>query len=217
MGIRKEHRIIDNIEMKHCPTCDTWKELIEFNKQSSSWDNLARMCRKCYCEYKNNKRQNDEKYKLSDKNYNELYKQTGRRKEVSKIRYEAKKEELIKKSIKYQKNRYHNDQYYKVVTSIRTRISKLLRQKGADKYNNFYKYLGCSKDDFIRYFEAKFTEGMTWENHGEWHIDHIKPCASFNLLDEEEQKKCFHYTNLQPLWAADNLSKGCKYIDDNII
>ena len=66
------------------------------------------------------------------------------------------------------------------------------------------------------FLEAKFKEGMTWENHGEWHIDHIKPCVSFNLLDENEQKKCFHYTNLQPLWASENLSKGCKYIDENI-
>jgi hypothetical protein len=67
------------------------------------------------------------------------------------------------------------------------------------------------------YLAGKFKDGMTWENHGEWHIDHIKPCASFNLLDEGEQKKCFHYTNLQPLWASENLSKGCKFIDDNII
>jgi hypothetical protein len=76
--------------------------------------------------------------------------------------------------------------------------------------------LGCSVSFLKGFLEAKFTEGMTWQNHGEWHIDHIKPCASFNLLDEEEQKKCFHYTNLQPLWAAENLSKGCKYIDENI-
>jgi hypothetical protein len=64
--------------------------------------------------------------------------------------------------------------------------------------------------------EGKFKERMSWENHGDWHIDHIKPCASFNLLDEEEKKKCFHYTNLQLLWASENLSKGYKYIDENI-
>jgi len=57
---------------------------------------------------------------------------------------------------------------------------------------------------------------MTWENHGEWHIDHIKPCSLFNLLNEDEQKKCFHYTNLQPLWASENLSKGCKYENETI-
>ena len=61
------------------------------------------------------------------------------------------------------------------------------------------------------YLDAKFTDGMSWENHGEWHIDHILPCASFNLLIEDEQRKCFHYTNLQPLWAKDNLSKAANY------
>lgn len=212
MPNRKEHKIENDIEMKHCPTCDTWKILTDFNKQSSSWDNLARMCRNCYCEYKNNKRKTDEKYKLSDILYNEKYKESGRRYEVSKIRYQSKKDEINKKSIEYNKKRYHTDPYFKVVSCMRTRLSKLLRLKNADKNNKFYQYLGCTKVDFIEYFQAKFKEGMTWENHGEWHIDHIKPCASFNLLDEEEQKKCFHYTNLQPLWAFENLSKGSKII-----
>ena len=52
--------------------------------------------------------------------------------------------------------------------------------------------------------------GMTWDNYGEWHIDHIKPCSSFNMLIEEERKRCFHYTNLQPLWAIDNIKKSDK-------
>ena len=216
MGNRKEHKIENEVEIKHCPTCDSWKDLSEYNKQSSSWDKLGRMCRKCYCEYKTDKRKNDEKYKQSDILYNEKYKTSGRRKEVTKVRYEQKKDEILKKSIAYNKKKYNTDPYFKVVCSIRTRISKLLKQKNADKYNKFYTYLGCSKQDFILYFQAKFKEGMTWENHGEWHIDHIKPCSLFNLLNEDEQKKCFHYTNLQPLWASENLSKGCKYVNETI-
>ena len=216
MGNRKEHKIENEVEIKHCPTCDSWKDLSEYNKQSSSWDKLARMCRKCYCEYKTNKRKNDEKYKQSDILYKQKYEQSGRRKEVSKIRYEENKDEILKKCIAYNKKKYNTDPYFKVVCCMRSRISKLLKQKNADKYNKFYNYLGCSKQDFILYFQAKFKEVMTWENHGEWHIDHIKPCASFNLLNEEEQKKCFHYTNLQPLWASENLSKGSKYVDQNL-
>ena len=214
MGTKKEHKIENDIEMKHCPTCDKWKQLSEYNKQSSSWDKLARMCRICYCEYKNNKRKTDENYREKDILYNNKYKQSGRRKEVSKIRYENKKEEINKKQVEYNKKRYNSDSYFRAVFCMRTRISKLLRQKNADKNNKFYNYLGCNKSEFIEYFQSKFKEGMKWENHGEWHIDHIKPCALFNLLDEEEQKKCFHYTNLQPLWAFENLSKGCKYIDN---
>ena len=216
MGIKKEHKIENNIEMKHCPTCDSWKELKEYNKQSSSWDNLARMCKNCYCEYKNNKRKIDEKYKQSDILYKQKYNESGRRREVSQIRYAAKKDEIIKKCVAYNKKRYNTDPYFKTVFCLRTRILKLLKLKNADKFNKFYDYLGCTKQEFIEYFQQKFKEGMTWENHGEWHIDHIKPCASFNLLNEEEQKKCFHYTNLQPLWASENLSKGCKFIDNNI-
>jgi len=59
--------------------------------------------------------------------------------------------------------------------------------------------------------EEKFTEGMNWENQGEWHIDHIRPCSSFNLDLEEEKQKCFHYTNLQPLWGTDNMIKSDNY------
>jgi hypothetical protein len=72
--------------------------------------------------------------------------------------------------------------------------------------------IGCSVPQLRKHLEAQFTEGMTWDNHGEWHIDHIKPCASFDLTDAEQQLECFNYTNLQPLWASDNLSKGAKVL-----
>ena len=69
---------------------------------------------------------------------------------------------------------------------------------------------GCTIPYLRGYLEGKFKEGMTWENYGSWHVDHIKPCASFDLTKKEEQEKCFHYTNLQPLWALENIKKGKK-------
>jgi hypothetical protein len=68
--------------------------------------------------------------------------------------------------------------------------------------------VGCSVEDL----KKQFRDGMSWENYGRygWHMDHIKPCASFNLINKEEQKECFHYTNLQPLRAEKNLSKAAK-------
>lgn len=63
----------------------------------------------------------------------------------------------------------------------------------------------------MAHLEAQFAEGMSWDNYGEWHVDHIKPCALFNLLLADEQEACFHYTNLQPLWGPDNCSKGARY------
>jgi hypothetical protein len=69
-------------------------------------------------------------------------------------------------------------------------------------------FLGCTDEFLQKYLISKFSDGMTVENYGEWHIDHIKPCSSFDLTDPEQQKLCFHYTNLQPLWAEENLIKS---------
>ena len=93
-------------------------------------------------------------------------------------------------------------------------MGNVLREHLANKSNGTFKLLGCDIDFFIKYIETKFEEGMTWENYGRngWHIDHIIPCASFDLTKIENQQKCFHYTNLQPLWWFDNISKGCKII-----
>ena len=111
---------------------------------------------------------------------------------------------------KYEKQRKLTDPEFKLVKTLRSRLGSALRAKRATKNNNTMELIGCDIKFLKGYLESKFTEGMTWENHGDWHIDHIKPCCSFNLLVEVEQNKCFHYTNLQPLWAIDNLSKGGK-------
>lgn len=72
--------------------------------------------------------------------------------------------------------------------------------------------LGISLEGAKTHIENQFKNGMSWSNAGEWHIDHIIPCASFDLSDPEQQKKCFHYTNLQPLWGKDNQKKGKKVL-----
>jgi hypothetical protein len=73
--------------------------------------------------------------------------------------------------------------------------------------------LGCTIQELKIHLESQFEEGMSWENYSKagWHVDHIRPCASFDLTDPTQQKQCFHYSNLQPLWAKDNLSKGSKW------
>ena len=97
---------------------------------------------------------------------------------------------------------------YRIARNLRSRVSDVL--KGKYKSAPTLVLLGCSIDDFKEYFAEMFTDGMTWNNHGEWHIDHIVPCAAFDLTDAEQQKVCFHYTNLQPLWANENLRKSAK-------
>ena len=79
---------------------------------------------------------------------------------------------------------------------------------GATKNDSLAELIGISIDGFMAHIESLFTDGMSWQNYGEWHLDHVVPCKFFDLTKEDEQKKCFHYLNQQPLWAADNLSKG---------
>jgi hypothetical protein len=111
---------------------------------------------------------------------------------------------------RYYNNRYKNNPLYRIVHNLRHRVWEAVK----NKCGNTMELTGCSKDDLMKHLESQFTEGMTFENYGKWHIDHIRPCTSFNLSDPEEQKKCFHWTNLQPLWAADNIRKSNKYLRD---
>lgn len=94
----------------------------------------------------------------------------------------------------------------KLIDNYRSRINKAVTRKS----NSTKKLLGCDIDFLIKYLENKFKKGMTWDNYGEWHIDHIIPCASFNLTNQEELTKCFNYCNLQPLWAEENRAKSDK-------
>jgi hypothetical protein len=80
----------------------------------------------------------------------------------------------------------------------------------AKKSESTIELTGCTIDELRVHLSSLFLPGMTWDNYGKygWHIDHVKPCAAFDLTDPEQQKECFNYTNLQPLWAVDNLKKG---------
>ena len=113
----------------------------------------------------------------------------------------------------YQQRRSQTDHAFKLVRNLRARLRQAL--KGTCKSARTLELLGCTVEELRAHLEAQFKPGMTWENQGRygWHIDHIKPCASFDLTDLEQQRACFHYTNLQPLWAAENLSKGAKLLD----
>ena len=89
---------------------------------------------------------------------------------------------------------------------LRSRLAYSLRNKS--KLGSAVTLLGCSLHDAIAHIESQFEQGMSWENWGEWHVDHIRPLASFNLEDPIALAMACHYTNLQPLWAKENLAKG---------
>jgi len=88
-----------------------------------------------------------------------------------------------------------------------------LKAQSSHKISKTTELLGCSIEHLRLWLTFYFHPGMSWSNYGEWHIDHTKPCAKFDLTDPEQQRQCFHYTNLQPLWAGENFRKGDTYGD----
>ncbi|MEN6491809.1 MAG: hypothetical protein ABFC85_07435 [Rectinema sp.] len=95
-------------------------------------------------------------------------------------------------------------------SNLRTRINGAIRIRA--KSGHSIELLGCSIAQLMMHLESQFKNGMSWENWGRggWHIDHIRPCASFDLAVPAQQRQCFHYSNLQPLWARENISKGAR-------
>jgi len=107
------------------------------------------------------------------------------------------------------KKRRHVNIEYRLTLNLRRRV--LLALQGKSKSKRTLELLGCTVEYLIQHLEKQFQHGMTWENRHLFHIDHIKPCSSFDLTDPKQQSECFNYKNLQPLWAYQNLSKGAKY------
>ena len=114
-------------------------------------------------------------------------------------------------SRKYMPKYFKENPSAKIAQNLRIRLNKALKSQLAGKKVSATD-CGCSMDFLVQYLEQRFKDGMTWDNYGlyGWHIDHIKPCASFDLTKKSEQRKCCHYTNLQPMWAEDNLCKSDK-------
>ena len=150
--------------------------------------------------------------------YNKKYKESMRK--ASKKYASKHKEEKAEYDKKYREE--HNTTIYQreyrrkrraedIEFRIKNNLGARVRCAIKNKQKRTLEFLGCSIPDLIKHLEGQFQEGMTWDNYGEWHIDHIRPCALFDLLNEEEQLKCFNYTNLQPLWAIDNLRKSDKW------
>ncbi len=110
----------------------------------------------------------------------------------------------------YQREHKKNSLQRQISMKLRARIRRALKQNY--KCSSSEELLGCTIKELQSHLEKNFKDGMTWDVYSQalWHIDHIKPCASFDLSDPEQQKQCFHYTNLQPLWAKENLVKGSK-------
>jgi hypothetical protein len=129
-----------------------------------------------------------------------------------KVTQKAYRAANLDKKNAYNSNRLKTDIQYRICKRLRNRLNRAL--KNNKKTGSAVKDLGCTINEFKTYLESKFQSGMTWNNWGSkgWHIDHIKPLASFDLTDRQQLLMACHYTNLQPLWAKDNLIKSDKII-----
>ncbi len=113
-------------------------------------------------------------------------------------------------ALDYRRNKYHTNPTYRLIELHRGRCNSAIKLGGAKKMQSYIKALGCTATEFREHIERLFVLGMNWSNYGPkgWHIDHIVACAKFDLNDPVQQARCFHFTNMQPLWWYDNLAKG---------
>lgn len=156
------------------------------------------------------RKRNAEARRLTGKRYYESNKEMISKKTQG--YYLSKREEIIKRNTKYSESRCKVDHVYALGRRARKRISDALRVHGYSKKSRTREMLGCDYPELVRHIESKFTDGMTWDNRHLWHIDHKIPLASAKT--EQELLALCHYTNLQPLWALDNLKKGAKILPE---
>ena len=200
--------------MQECTKCKEKKEYINFCKDKSRISGYNVTCKKCANQYrldnKEHLKEYQKKYRLDNKE------------SILKLRkdyYLNNKEKVLSHNKEYRLNNKEKLNYFRVNKKIKNPLFRLrcnvgslilksITRQGYSKKSKTYEYLGCTFKEFKLHLEKQFTEGMNWENQGKWHIDHIIPLSSGKT--EEEIYKLCHYTNLQPLWAEDNIKKGSK-------
>ena len=223
---------------KKCSKCGRVKEICFFSKNNKTKDKLHCSCKECDKEkyFKNRERnilnmrdykkdnpeklkeyylknqENYKQYRESKKDLNKVYMKDyylnnlEKRKKYLEL---TKEKRNLKRNI-YQKERINSDSLFKLKIYVRNRIGFYLKKNNITKRNNTFKLIGCSPIELKIYLEQKFINDMSWENQGKWHIDHIIPLSSAKT--EEELYRLCHFTNLQPMWALDNIKKGSKIL-----
>ena len=206
------------METTICSKCNIEKEVCNFHKWKYGPDGYKRICKECRkIESKTYYNNNNENIKLKVSNYRKDNPE--KVKELKKKIYERDKERILivvrtyrennrKKRNEYNRNRKIIDPIYNLKHLMNNRMRIFMKSQNITKKNKTFEIVGCSPKELKEHLENQFKNGMTWDNQGKWHIDHIIPLSSGNT--EEEIIKLCHYTNLQPLWAIDNMKKGSK-------
>lgn len=211
---------IINPTEKVCYKCHIKKLIINFNKCKNGIYGYHNHCRECSKINKANWDKNNSDWikqygkqpEIREKARNNLRNKyinnsDWRKKSLEKNRLRRRLEPAKIKARIQRKNWYLIPQN-RIATSLRVRIYQALKECIKEKTTE--QLTGCSFEYLKSHLENLFKPGMTWDNYGEWEIDHILPCVSFDLTITANQEKCFHYSNLQPLWGIENRSKGAK-------
>ena len=165
--------------------------------------------------------------KVSDKKWREKNKET--LKEYVKTWYEQNKEnrkeylkeyrekniDKIRKTKRdYERNRKSRDPLYKLISNFRTAIYQVLKESNVEKNKHYFDILQYTPEELIKHLENKFTDKMSWDNYGDWHVDHKLPITHFNIqeMGDEEFMRCWSLDNLQPMWGFDNIFKSNKIL-----
>jgi len=208
--------------MKQCISCNDSKDDSEFRPDPSRKDGLYPYCLDCqtlkgklrYELNKNKIKKQSRNHYSSHKKERAIYRESIKPRQSIYMKNWRKenKQEIREYKNSYETKRRKNDVGYKILRNLAQRVRDSIH--GRNKAASTSELVGCSIDELRAHLERQFTSGMTWANYGVkgWHIDHRKPCASFDLTIPEQQKECFNFSNLQPLWHTDNLKKGAKII-----
>jgi len=219
---------IDIMKNKQCTKCRESKTVDMFNKDSSKKDKLCCWCKGCQKKKTTEWYQGDNKIKRK-RNVNEYYHQnketllpkmreyatSAHRIEATKQHkrewYARNKNKAMQSANIRKKERRRTEPNFRLRESISSRIRAAI--KNGSKSSQTLELLGCTIPELREHLETKFQTGMSWDNYGikGWHVDHIRPCSSYNLSDPDQQRECFNHTNLQPLWATENLEKGDRF------
>lgn len=195
------------MKTKVCTKCLKRKLVTEFYLKG---DKYRSYCKKCHDLISNEYYKNNiEKVKLIKKK--SQIKHKAKKVKSDRLRFQRLKKEINEWHKLYNKRKVKECSQFRILVNLRSRINSAF--KGKNKSKTTIKLLGCSIEQLKKHLESHFKPGMTWDNYGRkgWVMDHIRPCCSFDLSKKSQQIKCFHYTNLQPLWEKENESKGSKY------
>lgn len=150
--------------------------------------------------------ENHKKWSKKNREHLNYYHQIWREKNINKHRENKRN---------YEKNRKSTDPLYKLISNFRTAIYTVLKENNVKKYGHYFKILQYTPEELIVHLENQFTDGMTWDNYGRWHVDHKQPITSFKIkeMGDDEFMKCWSLDNLQPLWGEENVRKSNKFLD----